>query len=125
MATENERVVIEFCRTWTTLDIDKVMEFFADDAVYHNIPLAAARGKAEIRRTIDGFMPGTTKIEFKILATASAGTTVFNERVDSFVVNGRPVVVPVAGVFELHGGKIKAWRDYFDLATYINQVQGK
>ena len=50
MPTENERVVSEFCQTWTTLDIDKVMEFFTDDAVYHNIPLAAARGKAEIRK---------------------------------------------------------------------------
>ena len=75
MPTENERVVSEFCQTWTTLDIDKVMEFFTDDAVYHNIPLAAARGKAEIRKTIDGFMPGTTKVEFKILNTASVGAT--------------------------------------------------
>jgi limonene-1,2-epoxide hydrolase len=125
MATENERVVDEFCKTWTTLNIDKVMEFFTDDAVYHNIPLKPAKGKAEIRKTIDGFMPGTTKIEFKILATASAGATVFNERVDSFIVNGNHVAVPVAGVFEISGGKIKAWRDYFDLATYVSQLKGK
>jgi limonene-1,2-epoxide hydrolase len=125
MATENERVVDEFCKTWTTLNIDKVMEFFTDDAVYHNIPLKPAKGKAEIRKTIDGFMPGTTKIEFKILTTASAGATVFNERVDSFIVNGNHVAVPVAGVFEISGGKIKAWRDYFDLATYVSQLKGK
>src|SRR5277367_218175 len=125
MATENERVVSDFCQTWATLDIDKVMEFFTDDAVYHNIPLKEAKGKAEIRKTIDGFMPGTTKIEFKILASASAGATVLNERVDLFVINGRSVAIPVAGVFEISGGKIKAWRDYFDLATYVNQVKGK
>jgi len=125
MATENERLVSEFCKTWETLNIDKVMEFFTDDAVYHNIPLKAAHGKAAIRQTIDGFMPGTTKIEFKILNTASAGAMVFNERLDSFIVNGNHVAVPVAGVFEIGGGKIKAWRDYFDLATYINQVKGK
>jgi limonene-1,2-epoxide hydrolase len=35
------------------------------------------------------------------------------------------VVVPVAGVFEISGGKIKAWRDYFDLATYLNQLKDK
>ena len=46
MATENERVVSEFCKTWETLNIDKVMEFFTDDAVYHNIPLAAATGQS-------------------------------------------------------------------------------
>jgi limonene-1,2-epoxide hydrolase len=125
MATESERVVDEFCKTWTTLNIDKVMEFFTDDAVYHNIPLTPAKGKAEIRKAIDGFMPGMTKIEFKILTTASAGATVFNERVDSFIVNGNHVAVPVAGVFEISGGKIKAWRDYFDLQTYVNQLKGK
>jgi|SRR5690242_17841520 limonene-1,2-epoxide hydrolase len=125
MATDSERIVDEFCKTWSTLNIDKVMEFFTDDAVYHNIPLAAARGKAEIRKTIDGFMPGTTKVEFKILNTASTGNVVFNERIDSFVVNGRHIAVPVTGVFELGGGKIKAWRDYFDLATYTNQLKNK
>lgn len=123
MSSDNEKVVSEFCKTWATLNIDKVMEFFSDDAVYHNIPLAAAKGKAEIRKTIDGFMPGTTKIEFKILTTASAGATVFNERVDSFIVNGRPVAVPVAGVFEISGGKIKAWRDYFDMNQFTSQMK--
>jgi limonene-1,2-epoxide hydrolase len=125
MATENERVVNEFCKTWETLNIDKVMDFFTDDAVYHNIPLKPAKGKAEIRKAIDGFMPGMTKIEFKILTTAAAGATVFNERVDSFVINGNPVAVPVAGVFEISGGKIQAWRDYFDLPTFVNQIKGK
>jgi limonene-1,2-epoxide hydrolase len=125
MATEHERIVSDFCKTWSTLNIDKVMEFFTDDAVYHNIPLKPARGKAEIRRTIDGFMPGTTAVEFKILNSASAGAVVFNERVDSFVVNGKHISLPVAGVFELSGGKIKAWRDYFDLPSYVNQLQGK
>jgi limonene-1,2-epoxide hydrolase len=125
MASDSERVVSEFCKTWETLNIDKVMEFFTDDAAYTNIPIGTATGKAEIRKTIDGFMPGTTKIEFKILNTSCAGATVFNERVDSFIVNGKPVVVPVAGVFEISGGKIKAWRDYFDLATYLNQIKGK
>ena len=125
MASDNERLVNEFCKTWETLNIDKVMEFFTDDAAYTNIPIGTATGKAEIRKTIDGFMPGTTKIEFKILNSASVGATVFNERVDSFIVNGKPVVVPVTGVFEIRGGKIKAWRDYFDLATYLNQLKGK
>lgn len=125
MASENERVVNEFCRTWMTLNLDKVMEFFTDDAVYHNIPLKPAKGKAEIRKTIDGFMPGTTAVEFKILNSVAAGAIVFNERIDSFVINGKHVAVPVAGVFELSGGKIKAWRDYFDLPTYVNQLKGK
>jgi limonene-1,2-epoxide hydrolase len=28
------------------------------------------------------------------------------------------------GVLELRGGKIAAWRDYFDLATWTKQASG-
>jgi limonene-1,2-epoxide hydrolase len=26
------------------------------------------------------------------------------------------------GVFEMHNGKIRVWRDYFDLATYTKAI---
>jgi limonene-1,2-epoxide hydrolase len=41
--------------------------------------------------------------------------------------NGHPVVLPICGVFELEGGRIKAWREYFDLgparAAYANEAK--
>jgi limonene-1,2-epoxide hydrolase len=46
-----------------------------------------------------------------------------NERVDVFEMGGKHVEVPVAGVFEIRGGKIAAWRDYFDLATFTKQTR--
>jgi limonene-1,2-epoxide hydrolase len=30
--------------------------------------------------------------------------------------------VPVMGTFEIENGKIKAWRDYFDLNTFASQM---
>ena len=35
--------------------------------------------------------------------------------------NGKTIALPVAGVFELRDGKIAAWRDYFDLQTFMTQ----
>jgi len=52
----------------------------------------------------------------------SRGNLVFTERVDRFTMNGRTVALPVAGVFEIRDGKIAAWRDYFDFATWQRQV---
>jgi limonene-1,2-epoxide hydrolase len=37
-------------------------------------------------------------------------------------VQGEPIRLPVAGVFEIADGKIKAWRDYFDMATVTNAL---
>jgi limonene-1,2-epoxide hydrolase len=28
---------------------------------------------------------------------------------------GRPVTLPIMGVFKIEDGRIKAWREYFDL----------
>ena len=57
-----------------------------------------------------------------MLAIAADGNTVFAERVDRIDAGGRHVDLPVVGVFELQDGKIAAWRDYFDLATYTRAM---
>jgi limonene-1,2-epoxide hydrolase len=124
MASPAENIVSEFCNAWTRLDADQIMSFFAEDAVYHNIPMPAAKGKEVIRKTIEGLLKGATWIEFKILHTASNGNVVFNERVDSFEAKGKRISLPVTGVFELNNdGKIKGWRDYFDLKMYTDQLK--
>jgi limonene-1,2-epoxide hydrolase len=124
MSSEAESIVSEFCKTWARLNIDQIMEFFTDDAVYHNIPLKPATGKEAIRKTIEQLLKGTTWLEFKILNSASSGPLVFNERIDSFEVNGKRISLPVAGVFETApSGKIKAWRDYFDMKMFTDQMK--
>ncbi|MGH7987078.1 MAG: limonene-1,2-epoxide hydrolase family protein [Candidatus Binataceae bacterium] len=122
--TKSEKIVNDFCQAWASLDLDRIMDFFTDDAVYFNIPLKPASGKEAIRKTISGLLKGTTWLEFKVLASASNRATVFNERVDSFEANGKRVSLPVAGVFETtEGGKIKAWRDYFDMEMFTKQMR--
>lgn len=124
MASPAENTVTEFCNAWARLDVDAIVGFFTEDAVYHNIPMPAAKGKEVIRKTIEGLMKGTTWVEFKILHTASNGNVVFNERVDSFEAGGKKISLPVAGVFEVtNDGKIKGWRDYFDLKMYTDQLK--
>lgn len=124
MAVQAEHVVSEFCAAWSRLNVDQIMSFFTDDAVYHNIPMPVAKGKDVIRKTIEGLLKGTVSIKFDILHSATAGNVVMNERVDSFDANGKHVSLPVMGVFEItNDGKIKAWRDYFDLEMYMKQIR--
>ena len=77
---------------------------------------------AEIRAVLEMFVPPASKVEFEILAVASRGEVVFTERVDRFTVGGKEIALPVAGVFEVRDGKIAAWRDYFDMASYQRQL---
>ena len=46
------RVVSEFCEAWGSADLDSIMDAFADDAVYHNIPMEPCKGKPAIEAFI-------------------------------------------------------------------------
>ncbi len=121
MSTANERLVGEFCAAWTRRDIEELLGYFAPDAVYHNMPLEPLRGIAAIRSTLEMFVTPAEHIEFEMRGLASAGDLVFTERVDHFRIAGKTVALPVAGVFEVRAGKIIAWRDYFDMQTWMRQ----
>ncbi len=123
MPTDAEKVVNEFCNAWPRKNVEELLGFFSDDAVYHNIPMEPARGKAAIKAVINSFLPMAKSLQFKVLHTASAGNVVMNERVDIFDLgNGKTISLPVAGVFEVNNGKISAWRDYFDMQMYTKQM---
>lgn len=125
MAT-NEQIIKDFNAAFARLNADEVMGFFTDDVVYHNIPWPAAVGKAEVRKVIEGFFTGMgmTAANFEVIKQVCAGNLVMNERVDYLTVGGKQVALPVCGVFELQGGKIKAWRDYFDADTFNKAIAG-
>jgi limonene-1,2-epoxide hydrolase len=123
MATDAEKVVTEFCNAWPRKNVDELLGFFTDDAVYHNIPVEPAKGKDAIRAVINSFLPMAKSVQFKVLKSAGAGNVVFNERVDVFDLGGgKSISLPVAGVFEVTGSKISAWRDYFDMQMYTKQM---
>jgi limonene-1,2-epoxide hydrolase len=122
MSVENEKIVRNFCAAWQRKDIAELLGFFTPDAVYHNIPLEPLNGVDAIRSTLEMFVTPAERIEFEMLAMASAGNLVFTERVDHFTMMGKNVALPVAGVFEVRNGKIAAWRDYFDMQTWLKQT---
>jgi limonene-1,2-epoxide hydrolase len=124
MAVNCEKIVNDLFAAWTRLNLDEVMSYFADDAVWDNVPMAPAKGRAAIREMTNGFMKDASAFTAKILKSVHDGNTVFNERVDTIVMkSGKKADIPVAGMFELNdAGKIKVWRDYFDLGTFTKQI---
>jgi len=122
MANPNERLIHEFCAAWRRKNIDELLGFFAADAVYHNMPMGPLHGTDAIREAFGMFVTPAEHIEFDVLAIASSDDLVFTERIDRFTMMGRTVALPVAGVFVVQNGKIAAWRDYFDMQTWIKQT---
>lgn len=116
--TESERIVRDFIQAWSRLDADELAGFFTDDGVYHNMPMPPVKGRENVHKLIKGFLSTWTQTDWEIRSLLCAGNLVIAERVDHTKAGAKSVDLPCTGVFELEGGKIKEWRDYFDFATY-------
>jgi limonene-1,2-epoxide hydrolase len=115
VAAANNQLVREFIAAWEQRDSDFIIACFTDDAVYHSMPLSPIVGKEAIAAWVRGFenvQPGRLDVHHQI----ASADVVMNERTDHILLNGHPVTVPITGVFEIHDGHIRAWREYFDLA---------
>lgn len=120
---DDKPTIEAFIAAFNRKDVDAVMAFFADDAVYHNMPMAPVKGRDAIRRVIDMFIDPAESVDWRIIEMAQDGSIVFAERLDRFVIDGKAVELPCAGVFEIADGKIRQWRDYFDLQTWLSQTK--
>jgi limonene-1,2-epoxide hydrolase len=117
--TETVRQMIE---AFNQNDLERIMACFTPDCVYHNMPMAPVKGIDAIRNVLKGFLGMATEVKWTTHQIAQTGNIVLTERTDGFLIGGRWVELPVMGSFELRGGKIAAWRDYFDLAQFSRQL---
>lgn len=120
-------VVRSFCAAWSrNIGAAELAAFFTDDAVYHNIPLEPVTGREAIAKNIASFIrpgaPGIESIQFRVINIAANGPVVMTERVDVFKLPDRSFELQVMGTFEVRGGKIGAWRDYFDMNQFTSRM---
>ncbi len=121
--SENTDVISDFIESFNAVDLEKIMSFFEKDAVYHNIPLDPVQGTDAIRTVLQGFMGMATRVDWVVHNIAeSQNGTVLTERTDRFLVGENWVEIPVMGIFEVEAGRIRAWRDYFDMNQFQSQL---
>lgn len=115
--------VMRMIEAFNRNQLDEIVACFAEDAVYHNMPMAPLTGTEAIRNGLSAFLGDATAVDWQVLnLLESAAGTVLTERVDRFEINGQWIALPVMGTFEVQGGLIRAWRDYFDLADFQRQM---
>ena len=119
---KHEELIRNFVDTWPRLDVDAIVDHFTEDGIYHNMMIDPVQGRTGLTAFIGAFLNGWSDVKWDILNIASTGNLVFAERVDHFKVGGKPVDLPCCGVFEIENGKIKSWRDYFDMGTYMKAL---
>lgn len=114
-------IVTGFCAAWGRLDMDAAMAALHDDIDYHNLPMTPLAGKPSVEAYLRTAAARFESCSWDIVAIAAAGNKVLTERVDRMVVSGTAIALPIMGIFEIEAGRIRRWRDYFDLASYRAQ----
>ena len=115
--------VRSFCRAWSGPDLDAEIAHLADNILYHNIPMEPLEGVAAVAQYLRSAGPFDS-CEWELVSIAADGDMVLTERVDRMTVRGRPISLRVMGAFLIEAGRIREWRDYFDLASYRAQFPG-
>ncbi len=122
-AGHNTKTVLEFIEACCQKDVEKIISFFDESTIYHNLPLEPVVGAAAICEVVQPFYDLTSEMQWvvKQVAETSSGV-VLTERLDRFLINECWVELPVMGCFEVDGDKIIAWRDYFDLTQLRDRL---
>ncbi len=125
MSTTNEQVVVEFFRAFDRLDLDGALSYLTEECVHDDKPVGIHRGKEEIRQFFAPQLKNLKSFRAELKEMVSMGALVMNERVDWIELQGgKKAALPVMGAFEIQGGKIAAWRDYYDMASFHKQLSG-
>ena len=123
--TKNSDIIRAFVDAFNVMDLDRIMDFFDDEAVYHNIPMEPVSGVDAIRGVLQGFVSMASKMDWVLHRIAEdPDGNVLTERTDRFFIGEQWVEIPVMGIFEIRDRKICAWRDYFDLGQFQRQLPG-
>ena len=118
--SDNEEIIRAFVAAWSNLDAAELADYFTEDGTYHNMMLDPVTGRENLIAFIDGFLSNWSETNWEMVNILSRGDLVVAERVDRTRIGDKTVDLPCVGMFEMENGKIKVWRDYFDLATYTS-----
>ena len=114
--------VDEFIKRVVAMDLDGAAELVSDDVEYDNVPMGKVYGPAGIKSILEPMVGSLDEVDWVVHRQVASETIVLNERTDRFGKDGKWIDLPVAGVFEVHDGRITLWRDYFDMTTMATQL---
>lgn len=121
--SHNQQVVMRLFDAIMNNDRERVLSFFSDDSVLHNMPLEPAVGPEAIWAQLAQVQERAEEVDWTVhhIAVSDNGG-VLTERTDRYLIDGRWREFKVMGTLEVSGCKIVHWRDYFDLQQGLAQM---
>lgn len=115
---DNVRAVETFLYALADEEFETVDRLLADGVEWQNVGLPTIRGRERIVALMRRGQ-GRLGFEVKIHRIAAEGNAVLTERTDALTMGPIRIQFWVCGAFEVHGGRITLWRDYFDMLDFV------
>jgi limonene-1,2-epoxide hydrolase len=111
-----------FLAALEAFDLPAAYTLVDDAIVYRNNNLKPARGRREFEKAIRQMTKRGDHFEARLHHIAADGNVVLTFRTDVLGMQGKRVEFWVWGSFEVVGGKIVYWHDYFDWAQFSGRA---
>lgn len=130
MGAVQEEFIRDFLDAWgdgeSDPDSERILAAFAEDAEWQLwLPGGPVlKGREAIGKDIERQLRFCNKMKCGLVSIASSDTQVLTERHDTFVAGEVTVHHYLMAVYDLdENGKIKAWREYFDIDDINRQLK--
>lgn len=120
---KNESIVRAFWDAFDARDVEKMLTFFAEDAVWVS-PVGIFKGKEELRHVLtwDTQIMPTAKSKYAGIGIMVKGNKAVSEGISEGDYEGKKFEVPGITVFEFSDGKIQHIRLFYDKLSMVKQV---
>jgi len=123
--SENEAVVARLWEALYAKDFAGVAALIAGDGRYEDVPApdAGAVGPDNVVKRLRAGLDPVERFEHVVHRTVSSGDTVVLEHTETWhFATGESVRNDFVTIHEVRDGKIRLWRDYWDLNTMMAQA---
>jgi steroid delta-isomerase-like uncharacterized protein len=132
MNANMEELVRDLDAAWVSWDVKRILSYFTDDCLYEDLAVGAAkRGKEEVSDFLSGFSIGFPDVSAKITGHCFSNDRLCFEWIMTGTNSGDRPGKPATGkrfsirgasVAEFTGGKIARQSDYYDMLTFLRQL---
>ena len=133
MANNVEKMMMGYLAAMNAHDLEKMLTFFTDDAVYDCTPMGkVSKGKKEIKDFFSNTFTNFPDFKIEMKSAFNAGEqgagewvmsgTFAKSDIPEMPATGKKFSVRGAGITEFRGGKISRTTNYWNLAAFLQQV---
>lgn len=132
MTTNLDKMMNDYIAAWNSHEVERILSYFTDDVIYEDVAMGIVnRGKNEVKDFINSIFIGFPDFKIELKSIFISGDWAADEWILSGTFTNSFMEMPATGksfsergasIAELRKGKISRNSDYYNMASFLQQV---